>query len=51
VGGGETLECQVHDLETELKRAHEVRQGTKRALAKADATIALLRCDMQMLEE
>jgi hypothetical protein len=39
----ETLECQVHDLEAELKGAHEVHQGTERALAEADATITSLR--------
>jgi septal ring factor EnvC (AmiA/AmiB activator) len=47
----ETLERQVHDLETELRRAHEVRQGAERALAEADATIASLRRDVQRLEE
>jgi chromosome segregation ATPase len=49
--GRETLERQVRDLETELKGAHEVRRGTERALAKADATIASLRRDVQRLEE
>jgi hypothetical protein len=47
----ETLERQVHDLETELRGAHEVRWGAKRALAEADATIASLRHDVQRLEE
>jgi hypothetical protein len=35
----------------ELKGAHEVCWGAKRALAKADATINSLRCDVQTLEE
>jgi hypothetical protein len=47
----EVLECQVCDLEAELKGAHEVRQGAERALAEADATIASLRRDVQRLEE
>jgi hypothetical protein len=47
----ELLERRVRDLETELKRAHEVRQGAERALAEADATIASLRRDVQRLEE
>jgi hypothetical protein len=49
--GREILECQVRDLETELKGAHEVRRGAERALAEADATIASLRRDVQRLEE
>jgi hypothetical protein len=47
----ETLERQVHDLETELRGAHEVRWGAERTLAEADATIASLWRDMQRLEE
>jgi hypothetical protein len=39
----ELLERRVRDLEAELKGAHEVRQGTERALAEADASIASLR--------
>jgi hypothetical protein len=38
-------------MEAELKGAHEVRQGAERALAEADATIAVLRRDVQRLEE
>jgi hypothetical protein len=49
--GRETLERQVRDLEAELRGAHEVRRGTERALAEADATIASLRRDVQRLEE
>jgi acetolactate synthase regulatory subunit len=49
--GRETLERQVRDLEAELRGAHEVRRGAERALAKADATIASLRHDVQRLEE
>jgi hypothetical protein len=49
--GRETLERQVRDLETELRGVHEVRRGTERALAEADATIASLRRDVQRLEE
>jgi chromosome segregation ATPase len=49
--GCETLERQVHDLEAELRGAHEVRRGAERALAEADATIASLWRDMQRLEE
>jgi acetolactate synthase regulatory subunit len=49
--GRETLECQVRDLETELRGAHEVRRGAEHALAEADATIASLRRDIQRLEE
>jgi chromosome segregation ATPase len=49
--GRETLERQVRDLETELRGAHEVCRGAERALADADATIALLRRDVQRLEE
>jgi hypothetical protein len=45
------LECQVRDLEAELKGAHEVRQGAERALAEVDATITLLWRDVQRLEE
>jgi hypothetical protein len=47
----EALECQVRDLEAELKGAHEMRQGAERALAEADATIASLYRDVQRLEE
>jgi septal ring factor EnvC (AmiA/AmiB activator) len=47
----EALECQVRDMEAELKGAHEVRQGAERALAEANATIASLRHDVQRLEE
>jgi hypothetical protein len=49
--GRETLERQVHDLETKLRGAHEVHRGAKRALAEADATITLLRRYVQRLEE
>jgi chromosome segregation ATPase len=49
--GREALERQVRDLEAELKGAHEVHQGAKRALAEADATINSLRHDAQRLEE
>jgi chromosome segregation ATPase len=49
--GCETLECQVHDLEAELRGAHEVCRGAERALAEANATIASLRCEVQRLEE
>jgi septal ring factor EnvC (AmiA/AmiB activator) len=49
--GREALERQVRDLEAELKGVHEVRRGTERALAEADATINSLRCDVQRLEE
>jgi hypothetical protein len=49
--GRENLEHQVRDLETELKGVHEVHRGAERALAKADATIASLRRDVQRLEE
>jgi hypothetical protein len=49
--GRETLERQVHDLETELRGAHEVRWGAERALAEADATISSLRRDVQRLEK
>jgi chromosome segregation ATPase len=49
--GRETLERQVRDLEGELKGAHEVRRGTERALAEADATINTLRRDVLRLEE
>jgi hypothetical protein len=49
--GRETLECQVRDLETKLRGAHEVRRGAERALVEADATIASLQHDMQRLEE
>jgi hypothetical protein len=44
--GHETLECQVCDLEAELRGAHEVRRGAERALAEADATINSLRRDV-----
>jgi hypothetical protein len=47
----ETLECQVRNLETELRGAHEVRRGAERALAEADATITSLRHDVHRLEE
>jgi hypothetical protein len=49
--GRETLERQVRDLEVELKEAHEVRRGAKRALAEADAMIRRLQGDMGQLEE
>jgi hypothetical protein len=42
----EVLECQVRDLEAELKGAHEVRQGAEHALAEANATIAMLQRDV-----
>jgi acetolactate synthase regulatory subunit len=45
------LERQVRDLETKLRRVHEVRRGAERALAEADATVASLRHDVQRLEE
>jgi hypothetical protein len=43
--GREALERQVRDVEAELKGAHEVRRGTERSLAEADATINSLRRD------
>jgi hypothetical protein len=49
--GREALERQVRDLEAELKGAHEVRRGAERASAEADATINLLRRDVQRLEK
>jgi septal ring factor EnvC (AmiA/AmiB activator) len=49
--GRETLECQIRDLETELRGVNEVRRGTEHALAEADSTIASLRRDVQRLEE
>jgi hypothetical protein len=49
--GREALECQVRDLEGELKGAHEVRRGAERALVEADATISSLRRDVRRLEE
>jgi DNA repair exonuclease SbcCD ATPase subunit len=49
--GRETLERKVCDLEAELKEAHEVRRGTERALAEADATICTLQGDVGRLEE
>jgi chromosome segregation ATPase len=49
--GREALECQVWDLEAELKGAHEVRRGVERALAEADATINSLQRGAQRLEE
>jgi hypothetical protein len=49
--GREILERQVWDLEAKLKGVHEVRWGTERALAEADATINSLRRDAQRLEE
>jgi hypothetical protein len=49
--GREALERQVRDLEVDLKGAHEVRWGTERALAEADATIDTLRRDVSRLEE
>jgi acetolactate synthase regulatory subunit len=49
--GRETLECQVHDLETELRGAHEAHRGAERALAEVDATINSLRRDVQRLKE
>jgi chromosome segregation ATPase len=47
----ETLERKIHDLEAELKEAHEVRRGAERALAEADATIRTLQGNMGRLEE
>jgi septation ring formation regulator EzrA len=47
----DTLEQKVRDLEAELKEAHEVRRGAKRALAEADATICTLQRDVGRLEE
>jgi hypothetical protein len=49
--GREALECQVQDLEFDLKGVHEVRQGAERALVEADATINSLRRDALRLEE
>jgi hypothetical protein len=49
--GREALECQVRDLEVELKGAHEVRRGAERTLAEADATINTLRRGVSWLEE
>jgi acetolactate synthase regulatory subunit len=46
-----TLERKVRDLEAELKGAHEVRRGTERALAEADARVRTLQGDMRRLEE
>jgi hypothetical protein len=45
------LECQVRDMEAELKGAHKVHQGVERTLAEANATIATLWRDVQRLEE
>jgi chromosome segregation ATPase len=47
----DTLERKVRDQEAELKEAHEVRRGTERALAEADATIRTLQGDVRQLEE
>jgi hypothetical protein len=47
----ETLEHQVRDLETELTGAHELRWGTERALAEADAMIDTLWRDVSRLKE
>jgi predicted nucleic acid-binding Zn-ribbon protein len=47
----ETMERKIHDLEAELKEAHEVRRGAERALAEADATIHTLQGNMGQLEE
>jgi hypothetical protein len=41
----------VRDLEVELKGAHEVRRGAKRALAEADTMINTLRREVLRLEE
>jgi hypothetical protein len=49
--GREALERQVRDLEADLKGAHEVRRGTERTLAEADATINSLQRDAYRLEE
>jgi predicted nucleic acid-binding Zn-ribbon protein len=49
--GHEALECQVRDLEADLKGAHELLRGTERALAEADAMIDTLQRDVSRLEE
>jgi hypothetical protein len=49
--GCEALECQVQDLEADLKGVHEVRRGAERTLAEADATINSLWRDGLRLEE
>jgi chromosome segregation ATPase len=47
----ENLERKIRDLEDELKEAHEVHRGAKRALAEADATIRTLQGNVGWLEE
>jgi hypothetical protein len=47
----ETLEQKIHNLEAELKEAHEVHRGAERALAEADATIRTLQGNVGRLEE
>jgi hypothetical protein len=40
--GRETLKRQVRDLEAALRKVHEVRRGTERALEETDATMSTL---------
>jgi hypothetical protein len=49
--GCKALECQVRDLEVDLKGVHAVHRGAERALAEADATINSLRRNALRLEE
>jgi chromosome segregation ATPase len=49
--GREALEWQVRDLEAELKKAHEVCRGAKRALGETDAMMSALQHDISRLEE
>jgi SMC interacting uncharacterized protein involved in chromosome segregation len=49
--GRETLKRQVRDLEADLRRAHLVRRGAKRALEETDATMNTLQLDISRLEE
>jgi chromosome segregation ATPase len=49
--GREALECQVRDLEADLRGMHEVRRDTESALEEADAMMNTLRRDISQLKE
>jgi hypothetical protein len=49
--GREALECQVWDLDAELRRGHEVHRGIERALEDTDAMMHALQRETLWIKE
>jgi septal ring factor EnvC (AmiA/AmiB activator) len=46
----QALECQVRDLEVELRKAHEARRGAERTLEQASAMMDVLHHDLSRIK-